>query len=117
MLIGYFIQGDTIFFVRSVEPPPPYELPSSEKAPDKPETRCIETVFFKNIEGRSMNLTKLPITMTIAEVKARLAAEKDVENDETVRYIWGGKTLDDSEKFAARTLMPKYSGADCVLSR
>jgi hypothetical protein len=88
--------------VRSVESPPPYEFPTEkavqEKPKPKPETAAkVKTVFFKDIEGRSMNLTDLPISMTIAEVKRKLAAEKSVRNDSTTRFIFGGKPLMDGK--------------------
>lgn len=44
-----------------------------------------------------MTLEDLPITMTISQVKAKLAAEKNVENDDTLRFVWGGKNLIDGE--------------------
>lgn len=45
-----------------------------------------------------MTLEDLPVTMTISQVKAKLAAEKNMENDDTLRFIWGGKNLIDGEQ-------------------
>ncbi|KAK4207650.1 hypothetical protein QBC37DRAFT_327001 [Rhypophila decipiens] len=97
--------SDTIFFVRSIEPPPPY-IPNNSGFPDDkkdtpvqalPSTIIIKTVFFKNIEGRSMTLEDLPISMTIGQVKDKLGTEKHMENDSTVRFTFGGKTLDEKK--------------------
>ena len=45
-----------------------------------------------------MTLEDLPIAMTISQVKAKLAAEKNMENDDTLRFVWGGKNLVDGEQ-------------------
>ncbi|KAK3384031.1 hypothetical protein B0T24DRAFT_588635 [Lasiosphaeria ovina] len=121
--------GDTIFFVRSVEPPPPYdpsrdikdplaEKPPLQQQPARPTPAApagaagivLKTVFFRNIEGRSMTLEDLSITMTIAAVKAKLAAEKNMENNDTIRFIWGGKTLENH-----RTLMDYNIGNNSTI--
>jgi len=94
--------SDTIFFVRSLEAPPPYSdtspsSPGQATTGDKPIQ--LRTVFFKTIEGRSMTLETVPITMTIGEVKARLLTEKNMEQEDQLgyRFIFGGKPLADDK--------------------
>lgn len=44
-----------------------------------------------------MTLEDVPISMTISQVKERLSEEKHLENDTTIRFIFGGKNLDDAK--------------------
>ncbi|KAM7207857.1 hypothetical protein V8F20_001899 [Naviculisporaceae sp. PSN 640] len=107
-LSHYHIQNtDTIFFVRSVDPPPPYVsnnagFPNDKKgaATQDPSGIILGTLFFKDGNGRSLTLENVPISMTVAKVRERLSNEKYVEYDSTRRFTFGGKPLDD-----AKTLM------------
>ncbi|KIH86904.1 hypothetical protein SPBR_08646 [Sporothrix brasiliensis 5110] len=108
------IQGDTVYFIRSVvEAPPPYNVEpdapvqvarkatapvpapataassSSSAAPSVP---VLKTLFFKDLDGKSLVLSDVGIDTRMSAVFRRLAEEKSMDT-EWLRFIWSGKQL------------------------
>ncbi|CAK7230415.1 hypothetical protein SBRCBS47491_007576 [Sporothrix bragantina] len=102
--------GDTVYFIRSVtEAPPPYygnpdAMPSkagasSEKSPEtapvpalRETTITIKTLFFKDLDGKSLTLTDVDVDTRMSDVFRRLGEEKAMDV-EWLRFIWSGKQL------------------------
>lgn len=110
--------GDTVYFIRSVtEPPPPYNaepdaepdaargvpaaasraarVPAAAPPPPTPSSsapRMLKTLFFKDLDGKSLVLNDVPIDAPLSTVFQRLAHEKAIDV-EWLRFIWSGKQL------------------------
>ncbi|KAL1891278.1 hypothetical protein Sste5346_007737 [Sporothrix stenoceras] len=103
--------GDTVYFIRSVtEAPPPYNAepdaepapmvarPSTAAAPSAPRAapHILKTLFFKDLDGKSLVLNDVPIDLPLSAVFRRLAHEKAIDV-EWLRFIWSGKQLKDNK--------------------
>ena len=97
--------GDTVYFVRSLaEAPPAYssrsgaELANTQaqvvsKKTDTPEAVIIlKTLFFRDLDGKSLTLTDVDIDTPLNDVFRRLGSEKAMDT-EWLRFIWSGKQL------------------------
>jgi hypothetical protein len=63
--------------------PPPY---SSEI--------ILKTIFFQNLDGRTLALHDIPISWKIKQLREKLGRERALEVD-YYRFLWGGKQLDE----------------------
>ncbi|KAF8858233.1 hypothetical protein BDZ45DRAFT_674181 [Acephala macrosclerotiorum] len=76
--------GDAVYFARSV-------TPTSNNLGE-----MIKSLFFKNFEGKTFNLTNIPSSWTIGTLQKRVGLEQGYE-PEMLRFLWYGKSLE-SEK-------------------
>jgi hypothetical protein len=53
----------------------------------------IKSLFFKNFEGKTFNLTDVPLSWTVSALQKRVGLEQGYE-PETLRFLWGGKSLE-----------------------
>jgi hypothetical protein len=72
------------------EPKPPINPPAYSEPP-----KWIENLFFKDLDGKTLTLNTVPLTFKISQVKKRLGEEKFLDVDD-LRFLWGGKQLEDS---------------------
>lgn len=94
---SYDVQlGDTLYFARAYQPA------RSNKASDVPppyvaaNTKILNNVMFKDIDGKTLTLTQVPITWTVKQLIEKLGEEKRFEA-EYFRFLWSGKQLQDEK--------------------
>lgn len=73
--------GDGVHFARSVTPT------SNDLG------MMIKSLFFKNLEGKTFNLTDVPLSWTVSALQKRVGLEQGYE-PETLRFLWYGKLLE-----------------------
>lgn len=101
-------QGDTTYFARNTEPPPAYSYPSPSPTNTDIEAgtihvvpipvddkKSIKTLYFTSMDGRSLTLSDLPVTMKISDVSNKLVKEKNLPGGVKLRFLWGGVTLNE----------------------
>ncbi|ERT02894.1 uncharacterized protein SPSK_09716 [Sporothrix schenckii 1099-18] len=107
-------KGDTVYFIRTVvEAPPPYNAEpdapvqvarkatapvpapataASSSSSAGPSVPVLKTLFFKDLDGKSLVLRDVGIDTRMSAVFRRLAEEKSMDV-EWLRFIWSGKQL------------------------
>jgi len=110
-LASYNVQnGDTVYFVRNIaaspvlQSPPNYQEVVSANTTPAPDTdganTVISTLFFKTIQGRTLALAQVPISLTVKELMTRLVEEKNLDDPKFLRLIYGGKQLMPANKLS-----------------
>jgi len=82
------VNGDTIYFVRSVTQPLPPPYPGTAER----QRTTLANLFFRDLDGKTQNLHQVPVDSAVKEIVSRYGDEKAVDVD-WLRFIYGGKQI------------------------
>ncbi|KAF2796867.1 hypothetical protein K505DRAFT_334797 [Melanomma pulvis-pyrius CBS 109.77] len=82
--------GDTLFFTRAVAP----QVNRTDPPPAYSQQGTLEQIQFKDVDGKTLILRNIPISMKVKDLLQLLASEKHIET-EYYGFNYGGKPLKD----------------------
>jgi len=86
-------------FPQKADPEPTYHeaMDISDAESDEDDIyRTFKTLFFKDLDGRTLTLEDVPVMVTVAVLRKKLADEKGIKAQH-LRFIYGGKELQDEK--------------------